>query len=260
MYKYARYVADGTKGASYCSRPELRSSEPSASISRRFVYYARRSCKDWCRLHAVEKGGLVRRPGSSGRVASGEEPLTNGVGGIYLIGKGASQRSAGARRGPAVEAAEAVEALESATQNLVELGRGYMCTVAARRDWQQPSEKGSKLTSSSNRMRPLSRIAPASFRTGATARRGRAAANQEAGGGGRCSTRRATPGAVARLTADGHVRRLSLPDPGARWRGLCGRRWEPLHLTSYYASRGCVSYKWGLFFPSPSTQGSRGGP
>lgn len=195
MYRYVYYVADGTTGASCYSRPELRSPEPSASISRSFVSNARRSCKSWCHLHAVPR---ERRVGSQaqqlgqGRIR--EEPLTNGVGRIYLMGPASDRQEQD--KPSCVEAAEAVEAVECATQNLVELIRAGLQHIAAgseRLAAQQRRERKQASFTSRNRMRPLSRIAPASFRTGATARRGRAAANQKAGRGGRSSTRRATP-------------------------------------------------------------------
>lgn len=80
MYKCACYVADGTKGAS--RGIGLRSPESSASTSRRFVYYAQRSCRHWCHLHDVPRSRERRRVGSKaqqlgqGRIR--EEPLTNG--------------------------------------------------------------------------------------------------------------------------------------------------------------------------------------
>lgn len=81
-----------------------------------------------------------------------------------------------------------------------------------------------------SRMRPLSRIAPASFRAGATARRGRAAANQKPGGEARSSTRRATRRRGCTTDSRRSCQTPVFARSGARWRGSCGRRWEPPHL------------------------------
>lgn len=75
MYKYACYVADGTKGASYYRRPET-SGPRTVRIDFQKVcvlctaelYLVMTGVI--CTLY-LEEGGLVRRPSSLGRVASG---------------------------------------------------------------------------------------------------------------------------------------------------------------------------------------------